>query len=252
MGGLLAADALLKIARSRPDPTSFLWPRIIGLIAFDTPVCPFSPSLLFLLPLIDRTSVRLSQYLGLHPSVFKHTFTKATTHLNQAKEVASTLSVLAPAFLAYTFGGGKKAAPATVAPVVPATKALDANGVPVTTPEAVVPPAREYFDPFGGGEGGGDTHFNDEGGDVRRGSASSIGGRRSSTASQPTPQIAPANPTGWARFSTPALFGLGTVAVAAAAGGAYMKRNEVGAGMNWAQVSPPAFSTRKRSREDIN
>lgn len=136
-------------------------------------------------------------------------------------------------------------------PVVPATKALDAEGVPITTPEAVVPPAREYFDPFGGGEGGGDTHFNEDGGDVRRGSASSGGGRRSSTASQPTPQMAPANPTGWARFSTPALFGLGTVAVAAAAGGAYMKRNEVGAGMNWAQVSRPVLSsTRERSSEE--
>jgi hypothetical protein len=38
MGGLLAADALLAIANSRPDKEAPLWPRIIACIAFDTPV----------------------------------------------------------------------------------------------------------------------------------------------------------------------------------------------------------------------
>ncbi|KAL7410976.1 hypothetical protein BDY24DRAFT_371693 [Mrakia frigida] len=209
MGGLLAADALLKIARSRPDVSSFLWPRIIGLIAFDTP------------------------FLGLHPSVFKHTFTKATTHVTQAKEVASSLSILAPAFLAYTFGSKSKSTnpplPTTTAQAHPPTEA----------------PVREYFDPFGTGgvESGGDTHFtheptvperrrssadkNKDDGTTRRGSASSL---------QPTPKMVPASGgSAWSRFSTPALFGLGTAAVAAAAAGAYVKRNDVGLGLNWAQ-----------------
>ena len=47
MGGLLASDALLKIARSRPDIGTALWPRIIGLLSFDTPVRP-TPGILSL------------------------------------------------------------------------------------------------------------------------------------------------------------------------------------------------------------
>lgn len=38
MGGLLAADALIEFARTRPDPTAPLWPNIIACLAFDTPV----------------------------------------------------------------------------------------------------------------------------------------------------------------------------------------------------------------------
>lgn len=38
MGGLLAADTLLEFANSRPDKQAPLWPRIIALLAFDTPV----------------------------------------------------------------------------------------------------------------------------------------------------------------------------------------------------------------------
>jgi hypothetical protein len=43
MGGLLAADTLLEVAKSCSDSRAPLWPRIIACIAFDTPVrIPFA------------------------------------------------------------------------------------------------------------------------------------------------------------------------------------------------------------------
>ena len=186
-----------------------------------------------------RSSVSFIQYLGLHPSVFKHTFTKATTHVTQAKEVASTLSILAPAFLAYTFG--KKEAP--VPSPIPATSAVPPPPVDEDTPITDAPaPTRVYANPFDGEDGGGDTHFRPPVVGVetqgRRGSTSSQKAalRRGSVDNQPTPKMVPASGGGWSRFSVPALYGLGTAAVAAAAAGAYVKRNDVGAGLNWAQV----------------
>ena len=38
MGGLLAADTLRAFVQSRPDKTAPLWPKIVALVAFDTPV----------------------------------------------------------------------------------------------------------------------------------------------------------------------------------------------------------------------
>jgi hypothetical protein len=43
MGGLLAADILIQLADSRVDKVAPLWPRVIALIAFDTPVSPVAP-----------------------------------------------------------------------------------------------------------------------------------------------------------------------------------------------------------------
>jgi hypothetical protein len=40
MGGLLIADTLIAMASSLPDPSVPLWPKIIAVIAFDTPVRP--------------------------------------------------------------------------------------------------------------------------------------------------------------------------------------------------------------------
>lgn len=171
--------------------------------------------------------------------MFKHTFTKATTHVSQAKEVASTLSILAPAFLAYTFG--KKEAP--VASPMPATSAVPPLPTDENTPIGEpVPANRVYANPFDGEDGGGDTHFRPPvalDGHGRRGSAieQKTAARRGSVDNQPTPKMVPASGGGWSRFSVPALYGLGTAAVAAAAAGAYVKRNDVGAGLNWAQVS---------------
>jgi hypothetical protein len=38
MGGLLVADTFLAMAASRPDKGAPLWPKIVALLAFDTPV----------------------------------------------------------------------------------------------------------------------------------------------------------------------------------------------------------------------
>jgi len=202
---------------------------LLSLIAFDTP------------------------FLGLHPSVFKHTFTKATTHVTQAKEVAASLSILAPAFLAYTFGSKSKTTNTNTATTPSPGGTAAATAI---SPSATVDtePVREYFDPFGTGgvESGGDTHFTHEpptAAEAERRRSSGGGGvdakeaaRRGSASGQPTPKMVPAGGgSAWSRFSTPALFGLGTAAVAAAAAGAYVKRNDVGLGLNWAQVSCRVF-----------
>ncbi|KAJ3477885.1 hypothetical protein NLI96_g10159 [Meripilus lineatus] len=60
MGGLLAADALIEFARTRPDPTAPLWPNIIACLAFDTP------------------------YFGIHPHIFKNTATQAAGYVQSA------------------------------------------------------------------------------------------------------------------------------------------------------------------------
>lgn len=71
MGGLLIADAALGIKRSsdsEQDDESIprpMWPRIIALIAFDTP------------------------YLGLHPYVFKNGLDKYAEHVELARNVAA-------------------------------------------------------------------------------------------------------------------------------------------------------------------
>ena len=56
-------DTLLEFEQSRINSTDPLWPRIIGIIAYDTP------------------------YYGLHPHVFKNSANEAAEHLNAAKTV---------------------------------------------------------------------------------------------------------------------------------------------------------------------
>ncbi|KAJ6628805.1 hypothetical protein B0H10DRAFT_1940185 [Mycena sp. CBHHK59/15] len=67
MGGLLAADTLKEFVKGRPDVQAPLWPKIIGCIAFDTP------------------------YLGLQPSVFKNSATKAVEYAQTARAVGTGL-----------------------------------------------------------------------------------------------------------------------------------------------------------------
>lgn len=79
MGGLLIADAAIGIKRSSShssngattlDPKSHpMWPRVIALIAFDTP------------------------YLGLHPFVFKNGLTKYAGHVEMARNVVGGLGI---------------------------------------------------------------------------------------------------------------------------------------------------------------
>ncbi|KAG9046548.1 hypothetical protein FS837_004204 [Tulasnella sp. UAMH 9824] len=67
MGGLLAADTCINMAKWRADATAPLWPNIIACIAFDTP------------------------FLGLHPWVFRN---QASKVLDSAKTIASSLGFL--------------------------------------------------------------------------------------------------------------------------------------------------------------
>ncbi|GAB1519806.1 hypothetical protein RhiTH_002876 [Rhizoctonia solani] len=72
MGGLIAAEALLSIARSRPDKDTPLWPWIVGIIAFDTP------------------------YYGLHPSVFSNSASKAADYVSAAQQAFSAFNSFRP------------------------------------------------------------------------------------------------------------------------------------------------------------
>ncbi|TRM67646.1 hypothetical protein BD626DRAFT_394347 [Schizophyllum amplum] len=67
MGGILAADTLQEFIQTRPDPTAPLWPKIVAVVAFDTP------------------------YLGVHPFVFKNSATKAVEYASTAKTIGTAL-----------------------------------------------------------------------------------------------------------------------------------------------------------------
>ncbi|ODN79712.1 hypothetical protein L202_03636 [Cryptococcus amylolentus CBS 6039] len=71
MGGLLCADTLRDIARNtrEEDP---MWPKVVGILAFDTP------------------------YLGLHPHTFKHHISQAATYFDHARSIASAATMLSP------------------------------------------------------------------------------------------------------------------------------------------------------------
>lgn len=68
MGGLLIADGVLNLrAHAAGGLDEPLWPRVVAVIAFDTP------------------------YLGLHPHVFKNGLSKYAGHVETARQVASNL-----------------------------------------------------------------------------------------------------------------------------------------------------------------
>ncbi|WWC70424.1 uncharacterized protein I206_104375 [Kwoniella pini CBS 10737] len=88
MGGLLIADAARDIA-SNTREGEMTWPRIVGILAFDTP------------------------YLGLHPPscapLQKHHLSQAASYVDQARSIASTVGMLSPMALGLGFGKfGKK------------------------------------------------------------------------------------------------------------------------------------------------
>ncbi|CDZ98473.1 3-hydroxyacyl CoA dehydrogenase [Phaffia rhodozyma] len=200
MGGILAADALRNIASSRQNVKDFLWPRVIGLIAFDTP------------------------YLGLHPNVFKYTFTKAASNVQAAKDIASTIGLIAPSL----FASASSIFPWSSSPTtgtnasnpIGSTSTSSATHGPIPTTTATTTSS----------------------------SKEQTGSRPTtrSTVSQPAPHIdetpttttTAATSKGWAsRFTkgVPLVYGLGAAAVAAGAAGAYYKRDDLGLGMGWAQ-----------------
>nr|ODN82523.1 hypothetical protein L203_05331 [Cryptococcus depauperatus CBS 7841] len=84
MGGLLCVDTARDIAyNTRPgDP---MWPRIISVLAFDTP------------------------YLGLHPHTFKHHLTQVASYFDQAKSIANAATMVSPFAIGLGLGKfGKK------------------------------------------------------------------------------------------------------------------------------------------------
>ncbi|KAF8195699.1 hypothetical protein K438DRAFT_1718952 [Mycena galopus ATCC 62051] len=93
MGGLLAADTLREFMRNRETQPDFvLWPKIVSVIAFDTP------------------------YLGLHPGVFKNSATKAVEYAQAARNVGTGLL---GAFAGGFAGSSKAAAPTPPAAAAP-------------------------------------------------------------------------------------------------------------------------------------
>jgi hypothetical protein len=74
MGGLVIADATLKLIRERETGTELkespiIWPGIIGLVGYDTP------------------------YYGLNPTFFTNTANEYLTHLKTAQQVMSNLGL---------------------------------------------------------------------------------------------------------------------------------------------------------------
>lgn len=119
MGGLLAVDTLIEMAKSRPDKSAPLWPRIVACIAFDTPVCrqsrfPWSSQL-------DNLLGLFFQYFGLHPFVFKNGATKAAEYLQTAQDIASSLGLLGSFGAKEPPKGGKAPVAAITAPPAPNT-----------------------------------------------------------------------------------------------------------------------------------
>lgn len=85
MGGLLAADSLLELARPyREGKAASLWPRIVACLSFDTPVSYDYFSL-------KSVQTLFPQYLGLQPSVFKNSVTKAAEVMGAAHTVGSAV-----------------------------------------------------------------------------------------------------------------------------------------------------------------
>lgn len=76
MGGLVAADAFRRIAQgyASADAAEALWPRIIGILAFDTP------------------------YLGVHPAVFANTAGQYLDHASKAHAALSAAGLGLGAF----------------------------------------------------------------------------------------------------------------------------------------------------------
>ena len=89
MGGLVSADATLSLAGAFAESEQVLWPRVLGVLSYDTP------------------------WLGVHPAVFANTADQAITYGSQATQVATAVGS------ALGIWGAKKSA----APPAPASSA---------------------------------------------------------------------------------------------------------------------------------
>ncbi|KLO07920.1 hypothetical protein SCHPADRAFT_894280 [Schizopora paradoxa] len=108
MGGLVAADTLIALYKSRPDDDAPLWPRIIGCIAYDTP------------------------YFGLHPFVFKNSASKAFGYMQTAHKLISTFGSNSPT----TAASASKAPVAAIMPP-PSPASSTSSWAKWATPAAV-------------------------------------------------------------------------------------------------------------------
>lgn len=113
MGGLLAADTLLAISKSRVDAEAPLWPKIIAVIAFDTP------------------------YMGLHPFVFKNSATKAAEYANSARNLLGAFAGLGAAKPATTELGSTAPVAPIAAPPPPAAEKKNNTGWAKWGPAAI-------------------------------------------------------------------------------------------------------------------
>ncbi|KAF8592227.1 hypothetical protein K439DRAFT_1626236 [Ramaria rubella] len=177
MGGLLAADTFIAMANSRPDKSAPLWPRIIACLAFDTP------------------------YLGIQPSVFKNSASKAVGYVQTARDIAAGAGALGT-LGSFAFGNSKKA-PDTNS-TNPKEKEQEAKGLVTSPPPGSPPPTPP-------------------------GSQSQTPIPSGSTGTTPAPTR-----SGWGKWA-PVAYGAGAAILAgAAAGAAYYRREDVTFGWAWA------------------
>ena len=104
MGGLVAADSTLNLYEAYRASESVMWPRILGVLAFDTP------------------------YLGVHPGTFANGADQAITYGTQATEIAGAIGS------ALGIWGAKKAADGKVPP--PASSAKESEKAVVASEKA--------------------------------------------------------------------------------------------------------------------
>ncbi|GAA96208.1 uncharacterized protein L969DRAFT_14405 [Mixia osmundae IAM 14324] len=113
MGGLVAADSMLKVVDDYKAAGTPPWPDILGVIAYDTP------------------------YLGLHPGTFANTATEYASYATQAHSVLTTLGLGWGALqgLRGTGSSGSKSAPANTRAPSPAASTSMTNSTTAETEE---------------------------------------------------------------------------------------------------------------------
>lgn len=92
MGGIVVADFARSIAKRRgdsiPKRPDEIWPKIVGVLAYDTP-CEYLCSPSNATPISNTTP----SDLGVHPGTFKNSATDAWGYVQQAQAVASSVGV---------------------------------------------------------------------------------------------------------------------------------------------------------------
>ncbi|KAK0550319.1 hypothetical protein OC846_003704 [Tilletia horrida] len=205
MGGLVGVDAALAIARSTataPDSPEPLWPRICGVLAYDTP------------------------YFGVHPNTFKHSIDKVSGYVQTASKVGALFAPMGGAFAA-GWGGGGAAAAANSTPASPSNESGWGNWANWGSPS---PPAnRGPSSSLGSGRA--------TGGEASSSSSRSL--QPNSTDTTENKQQQPAASTGARSGWGSAFYAAGGAALLAGGAAAIMKhqqiREGVGSSYTWVQ-----------------